>query len=212
LRESNLRVAMTSELISGDEQFTTADMAALSQCVVAAWTMAVDRDWTVPAGTLDWSCLQTADHAVDCVYAPTFFLASRRLDSYPDMGSGLVMGDAAAPAGLIESLQIASRLLVALINDTDPAVRAVIFRFPEILVAPPADFAPRAATELILHAHDVCSGLGVAFEPDAALCGRLREHTRPWPMWTVAWHGLAESDDPWADLLTSSGRSRYVVS
>ena len=30
--------------------------------------------------------------------------------------------------------------------------------------------------ELILHAHDVCSGLGVKFEPDLYLCRRLREH------------------------------------
>jgi hypothetical protein len=62
--------------------------------------------------------------------------------------------------------------------------------------------------ELILHAHDVCTGLQVPFEPPADLCCRLREHTRPWPMWTVAWNGLARTNDAWADLLTSSGRQR----
>lgn len=36
----------------------------------------------------------------------------------------------------------------------------------------------------------------------------LREHTRPWPMWTVAWNGLDRTDDPWGDLLEGSGRRR----
>jgi hypothetical protein len=72
----------------------------------------------------------------------------------------------------------------------------------------PRDFPPRAATELILHAHDVCVGLGVPFEPPAPLCERLREHTRPWPMWTIAWHGLGATGDPWGDLLAGSGRAR----
>ena len=79
---------------------------------------------------------------------------------------------------------------------------------PTIMTAPPIDFVPRGATELVLHAHDVCAGLGVPFEPPAALCRRLREHTRPWPMWTVAWNGLPKTNDPWGDLLAGSGRHR----
>jgi hypothetical protein len=61
---------------------------------------------------------------------------------------------------------------------------------------------------LILHAHDVCSGLRVPFEPPAGLCHRLREHTRPWPMWTLVWNTPGRGDDPWGDLLDASGRRR----
>ena len=201
-------MANGDELVSGDECFSSADLTDLADHVAALWTSATDREWSAQAGTVEWSCLETADHAVDCVYAPAFFLASRRRDDYPDIGTDLTMGSSAEPARLAESLQIAARLLAGVVTDTDPSVRAVIFRFPEILVAPPADFAPRGAMELILHAHDVCTGLGVRFVPDADLCRRLREHTRPWPMWTVAWHGLASTDDPWDDLLRGSGRAR----
>ena len=67
---------------------------------------------------------------------------------------------------------------------------------------------PRAGLELILHAHDVCAGLGVDFEPDAGLCARLRDHTSSWPEWTIEWDGLSRSDDPWGDLLAASGRAR----
>jgi len=195
-------------LVSGHARFTSEDLEELSDLVATAWSSAADADWSVAAGSLTWSCQSTADHAVDCVYSPAFFLASRRTDAYPEVGVDLMLGDAATPALLVESLGIATRILIALVGATDPAVRAVIFRRPEILVAPPHDFLPRAAMELVLHAHDVCVGLGVPFEPPAALCLRLREHTRPWPMWTLAWHGLDQTDDPWADLLRGSGRQR----
>lgn len=190
----------------GNEIFTVADLYQLSSLVAGAWASAGDRDWSVAAGTVEWSCTQTAVHAIDCVYAPAFFLASRRLDAYPEPGLSLALGP---PAGrLVEALEIATRILGAVVNDCDPTVRAVIFRFPAILTGQPADFVPRGAMELVLHAHDVCRGLGVAFEPPADLCHRLREHTRGWPMWTVAWSGLERTDDPWGDLLRGSGRSR----
>jgi hypothetical protein len=204
-----LLVSESAELQSSAEEcFTAADLHALSDLVARTWTAATDHDWSVPAGTVDWSCLATADHAVDCVYAPAFFLASRKLNAYPDVGLDLTLGSQASPALLIESLRIATTMLAAVVNDAAPDVRAVIFRRPKVLTAAPQDFVPRGAMELILHAHDVCTGLLVPFEPPADICYRLREHTRPWPMWTVAWSGLGRTSDPWDDLLTGSGRNR----
>lgn len=190
------------------ELFTVNDLYDLTDLVTQTWLSAADRDWSVPAATLDWSCLRTADHAVDCVYAPAFFLASRRRDAYPDVGLDLTLGNRATPELLVQSLRIASRLLAGVINDAEPDVRAVIFRRPHVIVAPPADFAPRAAMELILHAHDVCGGLGVPFEPAPAWCRRLREHTRSWPMWSTVWNAPETTNDPWNDLLVASGRHR----
>lgn len=131
----------------------------------------MDRDWSLPAGTLEWSCIRTADHAVDCVYAPALFLASRRADAYPEVGLDLTLGDAATPDRLVESLEIATRMLAAVVRDADDDVRAIIFRRPAVLLGRPEDFAPRAALELILHAHDVCAGLGVPFDPPESWLG-----------------------------------------
>ena len=195
-------------LVSGEPRFTADDLWELSELVAGTWTAAAQRDWSVPAATVEWSCRRTADHAVDCVYAPVFFLASRRADAYPDIGADLTLGDGATPARLVESLRIATRLLAAVVRDTPPDVRAVIFRRPEVITARPADFLPRAAVELALHSHDVSAGLDVAFEPPATLAEHLREHTRPWPMWAIAWRPLDRTDDPWGDLLAASGRSR----
>ena len=195
------------ELVSGDDRFSAADLDELVALVAAAWTSAADRDWSVPAAGLEWSCLRTADHAVDCVYAPAFFLASRRLDGYPVAGSNLELGDAATPELLVESLRIANRLRRGVVADSPADARANIFGLPDLVAGPP-DFVPRAAVELILHAHDVCAGLAVPFEPPADLGGRLCEHTRPWPLWTRGWKGLPSTGDPWGDLLAGSGRAR----
>ncbi len=195
-------------LESGPERFTAEDMAELSAMVARTWSSAASRDWSAQAGTVEWTCTATADHVVDCVYAPAFFLASRRTDAYPYAGSDLAMGAEATVPRLVESLEIATRLLVATVRDTPDDVRAVIFQRPEMLLGAADDFLPRGATELVLHAHDVCVGLGVAFEPPPEVARRLREHTRPWPMWTMEWHGLGATDDPWGDLLAGSGRQR----
>ena len=90
------------ELESGDERFTSADLLQLTYQVGQAWTTGAGGDWSVPAGAMEWSCLRTAENAVDCVNAPAFFLASRRVDDYPDVGFDLTIGKAATPARLVE--------------------------------------------------------------------------------------------------------------
>jgi hypothetical protein len=189
--------------------FSGADLWTLTELVCGAWQSAADRDWTAPAGTLDWSCAETADHAVDTVFAPAFFLASRKLDGYLDPWGPLTMGANATPENLVGGLRTASRTLIAVVAAAlaEPDARAAIWQWPRVETRPPVDFVPRGALELILHAHDVCLGLGVAFEPPADLCERLRDHTREWPMWEL-WDGLPATDDPWDDLLAGSGRTR----
>lgn len=197
--------------VSGDAIFSTADLETISALAAAAWRSGVDRDWSGKAGTLEWTCTKTADHAVDTLLAPAFFLASRKLDGYPALGGGdFSVGPDATPAELIEGLETATRILVAVITTAEPSARAVIRRRPQVQVAGPQDFAPRGGLELILHAHDVCSGLGVPFLPPPDACHRLREHTRSWPMWDGAGNELGFSDDPWGDMLTGSGRRRQA--
>jgi hypothetical protein len=162
----------------------------------------------VRAGTLDWSCATTADHAVDTVLAPAFFLASRKQDDYP-AGEPFTLGPDAGPEQFAEGVETAARVLRAVVTTTPPEVEAIIWRAGQPHTAPREDFVPRAGMELILHAHDVCSGLGVPFTPPADVVDRLRVHTRAWPYWTMApgWSDLRMADDPWPDLLRASGRA-----
>jgi hypothetical protein len=178
-------------------------MEQLSALVADTWRSALDRDWSAPAGTLEWSCTKTADHAVDTVFAPALFLASRRQDAYPSGYGVTTPGPEAEPALLIEALEVATRVLVGVVRTAPADVRAVIWRRPKIETRPPEDFVPRAGLELILHAHDVCLGLGVAYRPSEDLCERMRRHIAPWPFYGP---NLTMRDDPWLDLLQASGR------
>lgn len=184
-------------------RFTVEDFSQLSTLVIDAWEAGLDRDWTVPAGTLEWSCFHTADHTIDCVFSYALFLASRCQDAYPNFGELHALPDA-TPRDLLDGLRAVTTMLTAVIVTADPDVRAVIWHRPEAETAPPQDFAARGALELILHAHDVCVGLGVPFEPPPGLCARLFEHTRAWPFQPA----VEATADPWADLLERSGRSR----
>lgn len=188
--------------------FTCDDLDQLTRLVVAAWRSGLGHDWSARAGTLEWSCARTADHAVDTVFAPALFLASRKIDDYPSYAVQ-TPGPNASPLELIAALETASRVLTAVVKAAESSARAVIWRRPRIETRGPEDFVPRGALELILHGHDVCAGLGVAFEPAEDLCQRLREHTLAWPHWSSpGWSALRMTGPAWPDLLRASGRQR----
>jgi hypothetical protein len=115
------------------------------------------------------------------------------------------MGPSPTPDELVNGLDTAVRVLIAVVTAAGPDDRAIIWRAPEPHLAPPADFVPRAGLELALHGHDVAAGLGVPFEPAAGVAQRLRDHTRTWPFWRAP---LGTGADAWADLLRTSGRAQ----
>jgi hypothetical protein len=182
--------------------FTADDFATVGALVLDAWASGVGLDWSVPAGSLEWSCLFTADHTIDCVFSYALFLGSRKQDTYPNFGELHALPDA-TPADMIDGLRAVNAMLSGVIAIAPPDATANIFGgLPT--VGGPADFAARGADELILHGHDVCAGLGLALDPPADVCRRLLDHTATWP-------GIAaveRTDDPWGDLLLRSGRSR----
>ncbi|MCU1361585.1 MAG: hypothetical protein JWN99_2874 [Ilumatobacteraceae bacterium] len=186
-----------------DGPFSCDDLAALADVASSSWQAGVDHDWSVRAGTLEWTCWKTADHTIDCVFSYAFFLASRAQRSYPPFEELAASADA-QPADLIDGLRAATNMLVAVVDAAPPGTRAIISMRPQPTTGTPADFAARGAHELVLHTHDICSGLGVVFRPPVDLCERLRDHTWAWPIGPP----VAPTVDPWSDLLQQSGRSR----
>jgi hypothetical protein len=181
--------------------FTVEDFDALSRLVLDAWTRGRDRDWSVPAGTLEWSCRDTADHTIDCVFSYALNFASRAQHAYPPFGELHALAHA-TPADLVEGLQAVTTMLSAVMVTAEPGAQAIIRRFPEAETGGPNDFAARGALEMVLHAHDVCTGLGIPFHPPNDLCQRLRDHTRDWPHAA----SIEPTADAWRDLLQRSGR------
>ena len=189
--------------------FSYSDLLTLTDYVADAWTRGGERDWGARAGTLEWSCTKTADHAYDATLAIGMFLASRRQDHYPDLAEFTAGADPTSEQ-LIDAIRVAGRLVAGVVAITPNDVIAIIHRNPS-KTAPPQDFAPRAALELVLHGHDVAAGLQVEFEPPADVCARLRDHTRDWRHWQGgAWAPLQFTDDPWGDIVAGSGRARFA--
>ena len=62
-----------------NDRVTVEDFDTISVLVLDSWITGVDLDWSVPAGTLEWSCLYTADHVIDCVFS--YALSSRHESS-----------------------------------------------------------------------------------------------------------------------------------
>jgi len=122
------------------------------------------------------------------------------------------MGPDATPQRIVEGLETASRILCSVVIAAEPGARAFIRSRPRPQSAPAAAFVPRGGLELILHAHDVCAGLRVPFEPPADVVERLREHVRALAgrLGSALEARLTSCDDAWGDLLEASGRSRYT--
>ena len=157
---------------------------------IAAWSAVPDDRWHEPAGTLEWSRFETADHTIDCVFSYAFFLASRVQDAYPAFGE-VHAEDGATPHDLVDGLRAMTNLLAGAVTTAPPQTRSIIWRRPEVTTGAPNDFAARGAHELAVHTHDICAGTNVAFDPPRDVCQRLywrpasrpgRQHPgeRPW--------------------------------
>ena len=183
------------------EPFSVEDFCALSALADRALRSGLDRDWSVPAGTLDWSCSQTLDHTIDCVFSYALFLGSRRQDSYPPFRE-LHALEGATPLDLVQGLHAVATMLEGVIRVVPPDTQAVLLRRPTVVTGGPDDFAARGAHEMVLHVHDIASGLGVAFAPPREQCERLLDRTDGWP----GQQPIVPSGGAWTDLLGRSGR------
>src|SRR5436309_6277688 len=83
---------------------------------VAALRSATDRDWSVTAGPLTWSCWKTADHLCDAVFAYAFQVAGRSSRDLPFQE--MHAAPAASPRGLVDGVEAVTRMLSAVLRHT----------------------------------------------------------------------------------------------
>ena len=144
----------------------------------------LDRDWSVPAGDLEWSCRRTLDHIVDTLlfYASQF--ASRANERRPPPRNG---DQDATPAVLLEVLPQAAAILAEVARAAPPEARG----FHPAGVADAAGFLGMGCEEVLMHTHDVALGLGVPFAVPAPLAAKVLARIFPWaPANVTAWESL----------------------
>jgi hypothetical protein len=179
------------------------DAVNLAADVLAA---AVERDWRVPAGDLDWDCWETVEHLADDLFfyaaqlgprrpsveGPTPFGWAYRRPGGPALTVWAVPED--GNAGLLQVLEAAGALLAAMVEVTPPEVRAY-----HVFGASDAEgFAAMGVVETLVHLRDVAIGLDLEWAPPPEPCRRVLARLFP----------QAPTDtEPWPTLLWATGRA-----
>jgi mycothiol maleylpyruvate isomerase-like protein len=181
-----------------------ADVDRVVRLALDLLSTAVDRDWSVPARGLDWSCAETVEHVAHDLFTYAMQLAPARpaLTGYVPVarqfrregGPGLrISADpAAGVAGLLQVLEASGALLTAMLTVVPDDRRSYHLYGP----SDPSGFAAMAVVEVVVHLHDVAGGLGLDWLPPADLCAAALRRLFP----------AAPPGEAWAVLLECTGR------
>ncbi|MFF4340918.1 hypothetical protein ACFY00_13410 [Kitasatospora sp. NPDC001540] len=196
---------------------TADDLAEGVRLVVALLrgARATAADWDRPAGTLEWSCWETAEHLADDLfsYAAQLGPQSPPAEGFlpliwrreaPGKPANVVFAQReAGPQGLVQVLEACGALLVAMVRTARPQDRA----FHGYGTADAEGSAAMGLVELFAHAQDLALGLGLEWTAPAGISARVLARlfptaptdTAPWP--TLLW-ATGRGDLPGRERLT----------
>jgi hypothetical protein len=155
------------------------------QLSLATLRSAESADWDVPAGTLSWTCWETAEHLADDHFAYAAQLGAPSPDR--EVPFSWVARRAGGPAnvtfadrdagvpGLLAVLESCGALLAAMVRTTPLSVRS----YHGFGTSDPVGFAAMGIVETLVHTHDIASGLGLPWTPPADLCDRVLRRLFP---------------------------------
>jgi hypothetical protein len=173
---------------------TADDLDAAVSTTVTTLRPATGRDWSVPAGALEWDCWHTAEHIGDCLLSYAGQLVAQPTTRFVRF---VIYADTdAAPAEVLEFAEAGGRILAATVRACPPQVRG----WHPTGMADPEGFAGMGCVEALVHGHDIAQGLGLALDPPRKVCSRVLARLFP--------HAVADLADldPWMALLWATGR------
>lgn len=132
------------------------------------------KDWTVPAGPLEWSCQQTAAHIGHDLLAYAGQLVASPADAY--LAFDLRVRPTASPAEVLQVAATCGGLLGSALATADRSLRAWHWG-----PCDPTGFAAMGVAEILLHTNDITRGLGVDWLPPAPLCAACSTDCSPTP-------------------------------
>ncbi|POX37215.1 hypothetical protein C3486_29510 [Streptomyces sp. Ru73] len=185
---------------------TAADVEQAVRLAVTTLSGAAAADWSVPAGSLEWDCWETAEHLADDLFCYAAQLAPEQppVDSHVPLqwaqarpggpGNAFFADRAAGPAGLLRVLEASGAVLAAVVRTAPPDRRA----FHVYGVSDAEGFAAMGVVETLVHVHDLAEGLGLGWTPPGELCDRALARLFP---------DAPAGPDRWAVLLWCTGRA-----
>ncbi|TMR10155.1 hypothetical protein ETD86_40690 [Nonomuraea turkmeniaca] len=167
---------------------------------------APDDAWEGKAGSLEWTCWETAEHLADDLfaYAAQLGLRTPPLDRYVPFAlisrrqggpTETIRADLeAGPTGLLQVLDACGAMLAAMVRTTPPGIRG----HHGFGASDPEGFAAMGLVETLVHTHDLAEGLGLSWTPPRDMCARVLARLFP---------DAPGDTDPWATLLWATGRA-----
>ena len=144
--------------------------------MAAVLTPQDEVDWQVPAGSLEWSCWETAAHVAHDLLAYAGQVAARATVGY--LPFDLVIAPEAAPREVLGVVSACGRLLSNAVANAGNGPVAWHWGMSDA-----AGFAAMGVAETLVHTYDITQGLGVAWLPPQPLCqlvvDRLLPHSPP---------------------------------
>jgi hypothetical protein len=170
---------------------TPDDIRAAVTAAAGALGASAAADWSLLAGDLEWSCRRTLDHMIDAVVWYAANLATASAEDCGDLRDG---APATTPiADVLRGLEPSGSILARVAEATPPGVRG----YHGAGMADASGFLAMGCDETLVHAFDICAGLGRSFHPPPDVCDRVVRRLFPW---------APQHEDPWERLLWSNGR------
>lgn len=169
---------------------TTDDLLAAAALCQTTLTPVVERDWTILAYDMEWSCRRTLDHLCDVMLFYAVHLATRATERrlWPRDGD-----HQRTPAELLTILQGNAAILAEVVRAAPPGTRA----YHGAGMADATGWLGMACEEIVMHTSDIARPFGIDFRPPDELATKILARIFPW----------APSDVPaWDALQWSSGR------
>ena len=123
----------------------------------------VQRDWTIEAGTVAWSCWKTAAHVSNDLLKYAGQVVGQPQHGY--LRFHVRAASDAAPLDLLDTMQMAGNMLALAVETADSASTAWHYGATD-----PTGFAAMGVGETLLHTYDIATGLGIDWTPLPDLC------------------------------------------
>ena len=170
---------------------TPDDLLAAAALCRRSLTPALDRDWSLPAGDLNWDCRRTLDHIPDALALYASHLATAATSRLPRFRDG---NPSASVPDLLETVGAAAAVLAAVAR----AAPAGTCAFHPAGMADASGFLAMGCVETVIHTDDIARGLGLPFRPPDELVDRVLRRLFPW---------APTAGDVWASLRWACGRA-----
>ncbi len=181
--------------VAHDATMLPNDLLTAAAVSRAALEPALDRDWRVRAGDLEWSCLVTLNHILDALNFYSGLLATRS----PELRETGAIDTTDIPlADVLTMVETFAAILSEVVRAAPPETRA----FHWAGLADPPGFIAMGCEEILVHSADIAQGLGLPLRPPTDLASRVCARLFPWAPADV---------DPWDALRWAAGRTALPV-